>query len=234
MARNTDSDPAIYPQTETGKDDPKDRNAKETKTASSEEKDSLDISISAGVGRRRVILPVVVRLEGGCEWEVSRVVRGKRGLEHVLEKNCSKRMKEDKLDSSEELFAANNSQSMSDSGPASSDLFTPAEGEANLQEEAETEEETVTDDEEDDYPLSDYPLVNRFPDLECDLAEPEPDYAESGDDCDLSDQLVPTTSEPDLVLYSDRTSSDSTMPDCRCVRKMQGRDTGFNLWEVED
>ena len=225
MARNTESDPTLYPQTEIGKDDPKDRNAKETKTASSEEKDSLDISISAGVGRRRVILPVVVRLEGGYEWEVSMVVRGKRGLEHVLEEKYTKRITKDTLESSDELFAANSSQSTSDSGPALSDLFNLAGVEANLQRGAEAEEETAIDHQDDDY----YALFSLSP-----LAESDPDCEESGDDCDLSDQLVPTTSEPDLVLYSDRTSSDSTMPDCRCVREMQGRDTGINYWEVED
>ena len=98
MTSNTESDPTIYPQTECEYegDDSKDRNTKETNTASSEEKDteSLDISISAGIGRKLVILPVVVRLEVGCEWEVCRVVKGKRGLEHVLEEKFTKRMKE--------------------------------------------------------------------------------------------------------------------------------------------
>ena len=42
------------------------------------------------------------------------------------------------------------------------------------------------------------------------------------------------TFEPDLVLYSGRTSRDSFRPDCRCVMVRQGRDTGVNYVEVED
>ena len=73
------------------------------------------------------------------------------------------------------------------------------------------------------------PLVDRFPDLGCDLAEPECGCCH----CDLSDKLGPTTSEPDMVLYSDRTS-DTVMSDCRYIKDRLVRDTGYNFWEVED
>ena len=77
--------------------------------------------------------------------------------------------------------------------------------------------------------LSGYPLVDRFPDLDHDLAEPECGCCH----CDMSDKPGTTTSEPDMVLYSDRTS-DTLMGDCKYSMGRQGRDTGYNFWEVED
>ena len=71
--------------------------------------------------------------------------------------------------------------------------------------------------------------MDRYPDLGCDLAEPECGCCH----CDLSNKLGPTTSEPDLVLYSDRTN-DTVMSDCRYFMDRQTRDTGYNFWEVED
>ena len=51
--------------------------------------------------------------------------------------------------------------------------------------------------------------MDRYPDLGCDLAEPECGCCHF----DLSHKLGPTTSQPDLVLYGDRTS-DTVMSDC--------------------
>ena len=51
--------------------------------------------------------------------------------------------------------------------------------------------------------------------------------------CELSEKLGPTTSEPELVLYSDRTSN-SVMSDCRYFMDRQAREIGYSLWEVED
>ena len=78
-------------------------------------------------------------------------------------------------------------------------------------------------------PLSGYPLVDRFPDLDHDLEDPECGCCH----CDMSDKKGTMTSEPDLVLYSDRTS-DTIMSDCRYFVNRQGRDTGYNFWDVED
>jgi len=53
--------------------------------------------------------------------------------------------------------------------------------------------------------------------------------------CSVSPEGEPgtTTSEPDMVLYSDRTS-DTLMGDCKYSMGRQVRDTGYNFWEVED
>jgi len=95
------------------------------------------------------------------------------------------------------------------------------------------EEENTDDEEGQDADagifLSGYPLVDRFPDLDHDLAEPECGCCH----CDMSDKPGTTTSEPDMVLYSDRTS-DTLMGDCKYSMGRQDRDTGYNFWEVED
>ena len=49
----------------------------------------------------------------------------------------------------------------------------------------------------------------------------------------MSDKRGTTSSEPDMILYSDRTS-DTIVPDCRFFMNRQGRDTGYNFWDVED
>merc|ERR1712142_450992 len=77
--------------------------------------------------------------------------------------------------------------------------------------------------------LADYPLVDRFPDLDHVQVEPECGCCY----CDMTDKKGLTTSEPDMVLYSDRTS-DTIVPDCRYFKERQGRDTGYSVWEVED
>ena len=80
-------------------------------------------------------------------------------------------------------------------------------------------------------PLAGYPLFNRFPDLDHAQAEPECGCCY----CDMTDKKGITTSEPDLVLYSDRTS-DTIMPEpaCRYFKEKHGRDTGYGVWEVDD
>ena len=171
---------------------------------------------------RTSVIPVVVSLDGGCELEMSSVVWSKRDREEGEEENLPKRAR-DEEENSEEM--PNVFLNTSDSVPGSSDTLTPEDGDevANLYD---TEDDTDQEDEEG--PLSGYLLVNRFPDLDFHLVEPDSDWDRP------SDQHIPTTSEPDLVLYSDRTSSDSIMPVCRCARDFQARDTGFAYWEVED
>ena len=181
------------------------------------------------MGSRVITKPVVLRLEVGCEVEVSRVGGGKRKLEEVWKEVIKKRNKEEE----EHANKIDCTLNFGDSVPGSSDTISLeiTEEETGDREDVDTDEETVNyEEEEDDYsPLSGYPLVDMFPDLDCHLAEPECDCCH----CDMSDKLGLTTSEPDLVLYSDRTS-DTVMSDCRCVMDMQGRNTGFNFWEVED
>ena len=187
-------------------------------------------------GRKAIAIPraVMVELEDGCEVEISKEVLKKRGLEDAGEVVMMKKVRENEEDC--EDINSSPSLNTSDSVPGSSDVYQPETSHEEV-DHNEEEDDDGTDvaesdyaEEEDDYfPLSGYPLVDRFPDLGCDLAEPECGCCH----CDLSDKLGPTTSEPDMVLYSDRTS-DTVMSDCRYLKDRLVRDTGYNFWEVED
>ena len=169
---------------------------------------------------------VVVRLEDEHELEMCIM---KVGDKRRLEEDYEEVTKMVSLEEMQDTQDIHNSPSTSDSVPGSSNSLSTEIAEEEI---TANEDEALTDhDEEDDdyFPLSGYPLVDRFPDLGCDLAEPECGCCH----CDLSDKLGPTTSEPDLVLYSDRTS-DTVMSDCRYFMDRQARDTGYNFWEVED
>ena len=77
--------------------------------------------------------------------------------------------------------------------------------------------------------LTDYPHFDEFPDLEND---DDDDYVNDCCPCDFSDRLGPSTSEPDVILYSERTSD--TVTDCRYICAPPGRATGYSVLDVED
>ena len=197
--------------------------------------EDIDCQVAAmGTNTFANLSAVTVELEDGCEVEISKEVLKKRGLEDAGEVVMMKKVRENE----EDCENRNSSPSLntSDSVPGSSDVNQPETSHEEV-DQNEEEDDDGTDvaesdfvEEGDDYfPLSGYPLVDRFPDLGCDLAEPECGCCH----CDLSDKLGPTTSEPDMVLYSDRTS-DTVMSDCRYLKDRLARNTGYNFWEVED
>ena len=166
---------------------------------------------------------VVVLLEDGCEVEISNVRGGNGGMKDDESEAVSKEIIEETIVDVEDIIYSG-SPDTSDSVPGSSDDDYPDNLEMPLQ-------DIDDDDGRGDFPLSGYPLVDRFPDLEHDLAEPDQDCGCCH--CDMSDKKGNTTSEPDMVLYSDRTS-DTIVPDCRYLMNRQCRDTGYNFWDVED
>ena len=215
-----------------GRSDEEDETITTTKEVNIDDQVVGDLSdlTSKAMGRKGITMGVVVRLEDGHELEVCTMVVGeKRGLEEDYEE-VTKKLRQEDMQHTRHI-----SPSTSVSDPGSSDSLSTeiVEGEVTVEgdeEDSDTDAAVSDHEEEDDYfPLSGYPLVDRFPDLGCDLAEPECGCCH----CDLSDKLGPTTSEPDLVLYSDRTS-DTVRSDCRYFTDRQARDTGYNFWEVED
>jgi len=77
--------------------------------------------------------------------------------------------------------------------------------------------------------LSDYPHFDEFPDLGND---DDDDFENDCCPCDFSDRLGPSTSEPDVIIYSERTSDAVT--DCYYICAPPGRATGFSILDVED
>ena len=87
--------------------------------------------------------------------------------------------------------------------------------------------------------LEDYPFVNTFPDLEVDPDDDEGHGDEDSQDLvntstatlkpEFSDLTVKETSELDVILYSDRTSSEF-FPDARQYNR---DDHSVNFWEAE-
>ena len=216
----------------TGRDDEESETITPAKESHSDSQMVGNLSTMA-MGRKEITRGVVVKLEDGHELEVCIMKVGKkRGLDEDYKEVTKKLRQEDMQHTQDMSISPSTSDSVHGSSDSLSTEIAEEEVTVNGDEEDFDTDEAVNDheEEEDDYfPLSGYPLVDRFPDLGCDLAEPECGCCH----CDLSDKLGPTTSEPDLVLYSDRTS-DTVRSDCRYFTDRQARDTGYNFWEVED